>query len=42
LPVIFAAVLSACANDVGISSDKPMTQRQTYVTQPSLAPDHGH
>ncbi|WP_434109780.1 efflux transporter outer membrane subunit [Paraburkholderia caffeinilytica] len=39
---IFAAVLSACANYAGISSDKQMAQPQTYVTQQSLPADHGH
>ncbi|CAD6511969.1 efflux transporter outer membrane subunit [Paraburkholderia metrosideri] len=40
--VIFAAVLSACANYAGISSDKQMAQPQTYATQQSIAPDNGH
>ncbi|MCX4175340.1 MULTISPECIES: efflux transporter outer membrane subunit [Paraburkholderia] len=39
---IFAAVLSACANYAGISSDKQMAQPQTYATQQSLPADHGH
>ncbi|SDQ57353.1 efflux transporter, outer membrane factor (OMF) lipoprotein, NodT family [Paraburkholderia fungorum] len=40
--VIFAAVLSACANYAGISSDKQMAQPQTYATQQSLPQDNGH
>ncbi|MFL9862986.1 efflux transporter outer membrane subunit [Paraburkholderia fungorum] len=40
--VIFAAVLSACANYAGISSDKQMAQPQTYATQQSIPADHGH
>jgi NodT family efflux transporter outer membrane factor (OMF) lipoprotein len=40
--VIFAAVLSACANYAGISSDKQIAQPQTYATQQSLPADHGH
>ncbi len=34
--VIFAAVLSACANYAGIHSDKEMAQPQTFATQQSL------
>ncbi|REG58047.1 NodT family efflux transporter outer membrane factor (OMF) lipoprotein [Paraburkholderia sp. BL6669N2] len=40
--VIFAAVLSACANYAGISSDKQMAQAQTYATQQSIPRDNGH
>jgi NodT family efflux transporter outer membrane factor (OMF) lipoprotein len=40
--VIFAAVLSACANYAGISSDKKMAQPQTYATEHSIAPAGGH
>ena len=40
--VIFAAVLSACANYAGISSDKQMAQPQTYATQQSMPADNGH
>jgi NodT family efflux transporter outer membrane factor (OMF) lipoprotein len=40
--VIFAAVLSACANYAGISSDKQMAQSQTYATQQSIPEDNGH
>ncbi|WP_116148460.1 efflux transporter outer membrane subunit [Paraburkholderia sp. BL27I4N3] len=40
--VIFAAVLSACANYAGISSDKQMAQAQTYATQQSIPQDNGH
>lgn len=39
--VIFAAVLSACANYAGISSDKQMVQPQAYATQQSIPTDHG-
>lgn len=39
--VIFAAVLSACANYAGISSDKQMAQPQAYATQQSIPTDHG-
>jgi NodT family efflux transporter outer membrane factor (OMF) lipoprotein len=41
LTVIFAAVLSACANYAGISSDKQMAQPQAYATQQSIVQDHG-
>src|ERR1700760_285021 len=40
--VIVAAVLSACANYAGISSDKQMAQPQTYATQQSIPQDNGH
>ncbi|MFB9125702.1 efflux transporter outer membrane subunit [Paraburkholderia dipogonis] len=40
--VIFAGVLSACANYAGISSDKQMAQPQTYATQQSIPQDNGH
>jgi NodT family efflux transporter outer membrane factor (OMF) lipoprotein len=40
--VIFAAVLSACANYAGISSDKQMAAPQTYATQQSIPADNGH
>jgi outer membrane protein TolC len=40
--VIFAAVLSACANYAGISSDKQMAQPQTYATQQSIPQEDGH
>lgn len=40
--VICAAVLSACVNYAGISSDKQMAQPQAYATQQSIAQDHGH
>ncbi|WP_094779477.1 efflux transporter outer membrane subunit [Paraburkholderia ribeironis] len=40
--VIFAAVLSACANYAGISSDKQMAQPQSYATQQSIPQDNGH
>jgi NodT family efflux transporter outer membrane factor (OMF) lipoprotein len=40
--VIFAAVLSACANYAGISSDRQMAQPQTYATQQSIPQDNGH
>jgi len=40
--VIFAAVLSACANYAGISSDKQMAAPQTYATQRSIPADNGH
>jgi NodT family efflux transporter outer membrane factor (OMF) lipoprotein len=40
--VIFAAVLSACANYAGISSDRQMAQPQTYATEQSIAQDNGH
>jgi NodT family efflux transporter outer membrane factor (OMF) lipoprotein len=39
--VMLAAVLSACANYAGISSDKQMAQPQTYATQQSIPADHG-
>ncbi|MFM0625225.1 efflux transporter outer membrane subunit [Paraburkholderia xenovorans] len=39
---IVAAVLSACANYAGISSDKQMAQPQTYATQQSIPQDNGH
>jgi NodT family efflux transporter outer membrane factor (OMF) lipoprotein len=39
--VIFAAVLSACANYAGISSDKQIAQPQTYATQQSIPADNG-
>ncbi|WP_144143510.1 efflux transporter outer membrane subunit [Paraburkholderia sp. BCC1884] len=40
--VIFAAVLSACANYAGISSNSQMAQPQTYATQQSIVADGGH
>jgi NodT family efflux transporter outer membrane factor (OMF) lipoprotein len=40
--VIFAAVLSACANYAGISSDRQMAQPQTYATEQSIPQDNGH
>ncbi|MGF6776710.1 efflux transporter outer membrane subunit [Paraburkholderia sp. GAS334] len=40
--VIFAAVLSACANYAGIHSDKEMAQPQTFATQQSLPAEAGH
>ena len=40
--VIFAAVLSACANYAGISSDRQMAQAQSYATQQSIPADNGH
>ncbi|RKT27192.1 NodT family efflux transporter outer membrane factor (OMF) lipoprotein [Paraburkholderia sp. RAU2J] len=40
--VIFAAVLSACANYAGISSDRQMAEPQTYATQQSIPQDNGH
>jgi NodT family efflux transporter outer membrane factor (OMF) lipoprotein len=39
--VIFAAVLSACANYAGISSDKQMAEPQTYATQQSIPMENG-
>jgi hypothetical protein len=39
--VICAAVLSACANYAGISSDKQMAQPQSFATQQSIPPDQG-
>jgi NodT family efflux transporter outer membrane factor (OMF) lipoprotein len=40
--VICAAVLSACANYAGISSDKQMAQPQSFATQQSIPSDQGH
>jgi NodT family efflux transporter outer membrane factor (OMF) lipoprotein len=40
--VIFAAVLSACANYAGIHSDKEMAQPQSFATQQSLPSEAGH
>lgn len=40
--VIFAAVLSACANYAGIHSDKEMAQPQSYATEQSLPAEQGH
>src|SRR5215472_8338513 len=40
--LMFAAVLSACANYAGIHSDKQMAQPQTFATQQSLPADTGH
>ena len=39
--VICAAVLSACANYAGISSDKEMAQPQSFATQQSIPSDQG-
>jgi NodT family efflux transporter outer membrane factor (OMF) lipoprotein len=39
--VICAAVLSACANYAGISSDKQMAQPQSFATQQSIPSDQG-
>jgi NodT family efflux transporter outer membrane factor (OMF) lipoprotein len=39
--VICAAVLSACANYAGISSDKQMAQPQSFATQLSIPSDQG-
>ncbi len=41
MTVIFAAVLSACANYAGISSDKQIAAPQTYATQQSIPADNG-
>ncbi|SEA91360.1 efflux transporter outer membrane subunit [Paraburkholderia sartisoli] len=40
--MIFAAVLSACANYAGIHSDKEMAQPQTFATGHSLPAEAGH
>ncbi len=40
--VMFAAVLSACANYAGITSDKQMTPPQTLATEQSIPSDDGH
>ncbi|SAK52194.1 RND efflux system outer membrane lipoprotein [Caballeronia temeraria] len=39
--LMFAAVLSACANYAGIHSDKDIAQPQSYATQQSLPADEG-
>lgn len=39
--VICAAVLSACANYAGISSDKQMARPQSFATQQSIPSDQG-
>jgi NodT family efflux transporter outer membrane factor (OMF) lipoprotein len=39
---IFAAVLSACVNYAGITSDKHMAEPQQYETQQSLPAEQGH
>jgi NodT family efflux transporter outer membrane factor (OMF) lipoprotein len=39
--VICAAVLSACANYAGISSDRQMAQPQSFATQQSIPSDQG-
>ena len=41
MTVIFAAVLSACANYAGISSDKQLATPDTYATQQSIPADSG-